>query len=239
MIRPLARTVAAELVKLGGLPCVLAAGLGTVAAAAVLAAALAAAPPATVGAEQIVTGTVEVLQVGPIVIGVLAAGTEYEGRQIVTTLVATPSRSPLLAGKSLACLLVVTVTSAVAVTAGLATARVVAPAAGQAGPWWPAAGAAVYLALIGLLSFELAVLLRSLLAPLVGMLSLVLIVSPLVSGYTEHARWLPGRAGRLLYLPGADTVLGPVEGGLVLVAWIVLTAAGGLAGFLSRDSGAR
>ncbi len=68
------------------------------------------------------------------------------------------------------------------------------------------------------------------------MLGLVLVLSPLLSGLTEHARWLPDRAGSLLYQPGADTVLTAATGALVLLSWTVATGAAAAAAFLARDA---
>lgn len=219
MSTTLSRTAAAELTKMWGLPAVLATALGTVVAGAVLGAAG--------------TQVVPLLQVGPILLGVLAVATEYAGRQIATTLLATPNRFRLLAGKTIAYLVTATVTSAAALAAAR-LARTVRDA-GQV-PAWPIAGAVVHLVLIGLLALGLAVLLRSLIAPLVGLLALVLIVSPLVAGWTGHARWLPDRAGRLLYLPDADPLLTPVTGTIVLLTWIGLAAAAAGSTFRVRDA---
>ena len=89
---------------------------------------------------------------------------------------------------------------------------------------------------IGLLALALTVLLRSLIPPLVAMLALVLIVSPLVAGSTEHARWLPDRAGSLLYLPESDTVLTAGTGVFVMLAWTTAVAIAAASTFLSRDA---
>jgi hypothetical protein len=212
----LARTAAAELIKLRGLPAVVAVALGTVVAFG--------------AAGRGVPQVVPLLQAGPILLGVLAVSTEYAGRQIATTLTATPNRLGLLAGKAVAYLIAATATSG----AGLAAAWLAGPARAVAG--WPMAGAAVYLVLIGLLALGLAVLFRSLIPPLAGMLTLVLVVSPLLAGYTEHARWLPDRAGRLLYRPDADPLLTPVTGTVVLLTWIGLAGAAALWTFRSRDA---
>ena len=213
------RTAAAELVKLWGLPAVPATALGTVVAGAVLGAAG--------------TQVVPLLQVGPILLGILAAATEYAGRQIATTLIVTPNRLRLLAGKTVAYLVTATATSGAALTAArlARTVRDAGPAAA-----WPIAGAAVYLVLIGLLALGLAVLLRSLIAPLAGLLALVLIVSPVLAGWTGHARWLPDRAGQLLYLPDADPLLTPVTGTVVLLTWIALAAGAAQRTFRARDA---
>jgi hypothetical protein len=206
-----ARTVVAELIKLGGLPAVVAVALGTVVAIG--------------AAGRGVTQAVPLLQAGPILLGVLAVSTEYAGRQIATTLTATPDRLRLLAAKAVAYL----ITASATIGAGLAAAWLTRSAR-------PTAGAAVYLALIGLLALLLTTLLRSLIPPLAGLLTLVLIVSPLLAGHTEHARWLPDRAGRLLYLPDADPLLTPVTGAVVLLTWIGLAAAVALWTFRSRDA---
>jgi len=70
----------------------------------------------------------------------------------------------------------------------------------------------------------------------VTMLALVLIVSPLLAGYTEHARALPDRAGRLLYLPDSDPALTPGTGALILLAWIAATALAAVVAFTRRDA---
>ncbi len=226
MSGPLARVVTAELVKLRGLPAVVGVVLGAPVVAATLAAAFAAAFAAA--AEGTATAdpalaTVPYLQVATVLVGVLAAGTEHAGRQIVTTLTVTPARWRHLAAQ----VLVVAATSALTACAGLGAALAAAAAWGP-GDGVPGArsgvrpllGAVVVLVLVGLLAHALTVLARSLVGALVATLTLLLVVSPLLATVTEHARWLPDRAGSLLYLPGHDPVLGPVGGGLVLVAWV-------------------
>jgi ABC-2 type transport system permease protein len=236
MIPVLGRTAAAELLKLRSLPAAVATAAGTVVIGAILAAALASSAPATPSAASTsaapdaVIQAVPFLQIGPIVIGVLTVASEYAGRQIVTTLAATPDRLRLLAAKTVAYLVAATIISVATIGGGLAAAWLVIPV--RAVAVWPMAGAAVYLVVIGLLSLGLAAVLRSLVPPLVIMLALLLIVSPLLAGYTEHARWLPDRAGSLLYRPDADAMIGAV----VLVAWIAVTASAAIATFLRRDA---
>ena len=161
----LARTAAAELIKLRGLPAVVAVALGTVVAFG--------------AAGRGVTQVVPLLQAGPILLGVLAVATEYAGRQIATTLTATPNRLRLLAAKTVAYLIAATATVGAGLAAAWAT-RLAGSERAVAG--WPMAGAAVYLVLIGLLALGLAAVLRSLIPPLAGLLTLVLIVSPLLAG---------------------------------------------------------
>lgn len=236
----LTRITSAELVKLRTLPGVTATVLGTIAAAIVLAAAIAASSTAPISAVQVTLATIPFLQIGVILLGVLAVATEYQGSQIRTTLTATPRRLSVLAGKSLAFLVTAVVASGGAVGAGWITAAIILSVrqltAASDTNMWPAIGAAVYLVLIGALAFALTVLLRSLIPPLVTMLSLVLIVSPLAGSLTEHARWLPDRAGSLLYLTDTDTVLTAGTGALVLLAWGTAAGIVASATFTRRDT---
>ena len=238
MTSRLPRTIAAELGKLAGLPAAVAAVAGTIAVTVVLVAALAASAPSGSDAGRVVTAAMPFLRVGPILLGVVAAGSEYAGRQVFTSLAVTPARPLFLAGKTLAFLITTAVLSVLTVGAGTVTAFVALAVRGDHAPvdGRPLAGAAAYLVLIGLLALALAVLLRSQLPPLVTMLGLVLVLSPLLSGLTEHARWLPDRAGSLLYQPGADTVLTPAAGALVLLCWTAATGAAAAAAFLARDA---
>lgn len=232
--------IAAELIKLRGLPVVVATVLGTIGVAIVLAAGIATSARTPMAPGQTLVAIVPFLQIGLILLGILTVATEYQGSQHRTTLTASPARLRLLSAKVLAYLLVAAIASAVAVGAGLAAAAITlaardsAPTDGTNG--WSIAGAVLYLVLIGLLALVLTVLLRALVLPLVAMLALVLIVSPLVAGSTEHARWLPDRAGSLLYLPQGDPVLTAGTGALVLLAWITATAIAAATTFLARDA---
>lgn len=236
----IARITSTELIKLRTLPVVVATVVGTIATAIVLAGAIAASSTVPVGAVAAMLATIPFVQIGVILLGVLAVATEYQSSQIRTTLAATPRRRHVLAGKGLAFLGAAVVTSTVAVGSGWATAAIVSASrevvAPEASTVWPVVGAAAYLALIGSLAFALTVLLRALVPPLVAMLSLALIVSPLAGSLTEHARWLPDRAGGLLYLGDADAVLDAPTGALVLVAWIVVVGVAAGTAFSRRDA---
>jgi ABC-2 type transport system permease protein len=232
-------STAAELVKLRGLPPVLATVLGTVVAAVGLGAVVAASAPLAADPVQVTVRVIPYLQIGTVLLGVLAVATEYAGRQIRPSLTAVPNRAVLLAGKAVAALVVTVVTGVAAVAAGFAAAWLTlavrdAPPAPVDGR--PIAGAAVYLVLIGLLGFAVTVLLRALVPSLVTMLGVVLVASPLLSAATEVARYLPDRAGGLLYLPDADAVLTPVTGTLVLLGWITAVGAAATVAFLRRDA---
>lgn len=247
MIRVLGNTTTAELIKLRGLPEIQLTVVGTVGAAAALSALVTASADGSdgVGPVRAVLETIPFLQVGMIVLGVLVVAGEYTGRQIRTTLTATPRRLVVLAAKTLAYLMASAVASVVAVACGLCSAwavvaargdHVVAAAGGRPAAGTLLAGATVYLVLIGLLGLVVAVVARSLIVPLVALLAHVLIVSPLLAGLTEHARWLPDRAGSLLHLADDDAVLDPATGALVLVAWIAVTACAAGFALTRRDA---
>ncbi len=236
----LPRIASAELIKLRTLPIVTATVLATVGAAIVLSAAIAASSTVPISAVQVTLATIPFVQIGVILLGVLTVATEYQSGQIRTTLAATPRRLSALAGKSLAFLVTAVVTSGVAVGAGWSVAAFTLStrqlATASAVNTWPIVGAAVYLVLIGSLAFAVTVLLRSLIPPLVSMLSLVLIVSPLAGSLTEHARWLPDKAGSLLYLTDTDAVLTAGTGTLVLLAWIAAAGFAAAVAFVRRDA---
>lgn len=236
MNRFFTNTVATELIKLRGLPAVMTTMHGTVAASIGLSAAVAASTDEA-NAVQVVVQTVPFVQIGVIIVGVLAVATEYAGRQIRTALTATPNRPLLLAGKTVAFVTAAATTSVTSVGAALATASVtIRDGSLSLADSQPLAGAVVYLVLIGLLGFAVTVLLRSLIPSLATMLAVVLIASPLLASVTEHARWLPDRAGRLLYLSSMDPILTPGTGALVLVAWIAVTAVVATWTFRVRDA---
>lgn len=239
MTRRLRRVVLAELVKLRGLPMVVVTAVGTVVAGSLLAGAFAALAERGGGAAAgTMTGTmtgaagatlraIPVLQVGPALLAVLAATTEYDGRQIRTTLTAVPDRIVLLCGKVVAFACLVAAMGSTTLVAAVSTA------------WWaggarssPIAGRAVdlvgataYLTLVGLVAFAAALTLRSAIASLATVLTGLLILSPILAAATEHARWLPDRAGRLLYGSGPDPVLTATTGTLVVLGWLIAALA--------------
>ncbi|TDE90033.1 ABC transporter permease [Occultella glacieicola] len=220
------RGLAAELDKLRTLPAigfaiVGAVLTGVVIAGALVASAAAAGTPASV--VEIVLAAVPFVQVPIIVLGVLPAGQEYDGRQIATTLVAMPDRARALAGKTMAATAVVGLGTALSVGAALTTGVIAAGVAEvtltSATAPWRLAGAVGYLTIIGLLAHVVAVALRQLVPALVATLALIVVISPLSAGLTEHARWLPDRAASQLYAD-TDALLTTATGPLGALAWI-------------------
>ncbi|MEV4121691.1 hypothetical protein [Micromonospora sp. NPDC049645] len=139
-------------------------------------------------------------QAGFLVLGVLAAASEYqEGDQIRTTLLAMPRRLPLQAVKA-AVLAVVTLPVA-AVTVATSTP------AGGAGTWMPAATA--YLTLTTLLGAAVASVVRRSVPAVVLLLGLYFIAGPLLRARTAtSAAYLPDTAA-----------LDPSRGAAATITW--------------------
>jgi hypothetical protein len=239
MICTMASATVAELIKLRTLSAVLAAAGGTVIAAAALSVAISASG-GSADTGGVIAQSVRFVQVGLIVMGVLAVGTEFTGRAMRISLIATPNRMVLLASKAIAYLCAGAITSAAALGMGVLAARLAhtfgAGESAQATPWPLFLGAWMYLVLIGLLAFALTFLARSLIPPLVATLSLVLIVSPILKTLTPAAQFLPDQAGSALYHPESTTPLTPETGAAILLAWIAAIAAAAITVFRTQDA---
>lgn len=220
MTRPVRRAAEAELAKPATLPAFRCAALVMTAAGVALTALHSTAPTGETTAAAAVARTVPFLQIGPILLGVLAAATEYDGGQIRTTLTAVPNRTTALTGKAAACLAAAGATTTATVTAAPATARLAADRSGREptslGSACTIVGIVAYLVLISLLAHGLAITLRSAIPPLAIMLTLVLIASPLLSEVTDYARGLPDQAGKALYQP-SPTPCTPWNGAVILL----------------------
>lgn len=235
--------VAAELDKLRTLPVTALAVVGTVVVGALIAAAQAGAAadqdlPAS--AVEVTLRTVPFVVAGLVLVGVLAVSQEHAGRQVATTLAAVPRRGLLVAGKSIAASGVVALAAISTLGACVAAATVAqrlldAPASSDGAGARALLGATAYLVLIGVFSHAVALVVRHLVPALVGVLALVLVVSPLLAGATEHARWLPDRAAAAWFDSGPGALDGPTAT-LVALAWVVLVGGLGVWRFLVRDA---
>jgi ABC-2 type transport system permease protein len=210
--------VRAELLKLAGLPSVwvaVALSLFVPPLVALLNSRAAASAPDT-GFLELTVGVL-----GPLVLGTVAAGSEYRGGQIATSLVCVPSRMRLLAAKTGAVVLSVAVTAAVSAVVTLAVAGVLD---GGSGP--RIAGVVVYWVLDALLAYGITLLTRSGVLPLTALIvnSTVVSVSFLLTKVTPLAAYLPDLAGAQMFIEPHDVVadLTPVTAGLVMVAWVAV-----------------
>ncbi|MFE4465912.1 hypothetical protein ACFRCR_12420 [Oerskovia sp. NPDC056781] len=235
--------VAAELDKLRTLPVTVLAVVGTVVVGALIAAAqagTAADQGLPTSAVDVTLRTVPFVVAGLVLVGVLAVSQEHAGRQVATTLAAVPRRGLLVAGKSIAVTGVVAMAAISTLGACAAAAAVTqhllgAPASPDGAGAGALLGAAAYLVLIGVFSHAVALVVRHLVPALVGVLALVLVVSPLLAGTTEHARWLPDRAAAAWFDAGPGALDGPTAT-LVALAWVVVVGGVGSWRFLVRDA---
>ncbi|MFB6718663.1 hypothetical protein ACFCV3_00795 [Kribbella sp. NPDC056345] len=200
--------VLAEVAKLRTLPITVLTIAGTVAVSALIAIAL------SRSGEPV--DVVPYVQAGFVLLGIIPVAHEHAGRQFSTSLTAVPARGQLLIGKTVATFVTLALTAMATVLAQ--SERPV--------------GAAAYLTLIGLLAYAVALLVRHLVPALVGMLCLVLVLSPLLAEITKHARWLPDQGAAELYRPGGS----PVSGLLVAGAWIAALGAIAVHRFHHRDA---
>jgi hypothetical protein len=207
--------VTTELRKLAGLPSVwVAAALG-----------LLMPPLLTVFAGTTVRGTSDsgfveltVGVLGALVLGTVAAGSEYRGRQIRTSLLCVPSRLRLLAAKTGAVALTVGVTAAVSAVVTLALAGTL-----TGGAWPRILGVVVYWVLDALLAYGITLLTRSGILPLTVMIVNTTAVSftYLLTKVTPLAEYLPDMAGAHMFIHDMNTPneLAPLTAGLVMAAW--------------------
>lgn len=167
------------------------------------------------------TGFVELTVgvLGALVLGTVAAGSEYRGGQIRTSLVCVPSRLRLLAAKTGAVVLTVAVTAVVSAVLTLAVAGTLT---GGAGP--RIAGVVVYWVLDALLAYGITLLTRSGILPLTVMIVNTTAVSftYLLTKVTPLAAYLPDMAGAHMFIHDMHTPddLAPLTAGLVMAAWV-------------------
>jgi ABC-2 type transport system permease protein len=180
------------------------------------------------------------------VLGALAITGEYSTGMIRSTLTAVPTRTPALVSKTLVLGVVTFIVGVVAIALG---ALVAAPFLSGNGVTvsltdsrilWPLLGGAIYLALIAMMALSLGAIIRSSaggIAASVGMVFVVNILFAILEGVTQ-AKWVtnlaaffPASAGSKMFqyvaspapkAPSGIVVLNAWQGGLVLLAWVVV-----------------
>jgi ABC-2 type transport system permease protein len=220
--------------------------------------ALAAGRPKLVGYTSAADALFSAVPLGTIcavILGVLVISSEYaanrsdagSGRQLTTTLAATPSRLRLLAAKALTLVLLLAVVAAVTIPAGLAVATTIVGAADEtpmdlSSLMARSFGAWLYWTLTALIALAITVLTRSGVIPLIVLIvnSSLVSLSLLLSKLTPLARYLPDIAGARLFASqrsmALQETLDPVTGGLVMSAWSVGLLAVAAATFKRRDA---
>jgi hypothetical protein len=208
--------VTTELRKLAGLPSVwVAAALGLLMPPLLVVLTGRGVPDTTdTGFVELTVGVL-----GPLVLGTVAAGSEYRGRQIRTSLICVPSRLRLLAAKTGAVVLTVAVTAAMSAVVTLAVAGTL-----TGGAWPRIAGVVVYWVLDALLAYGITLLTRSGILPLTVMIVNTTAVSftYLLTKVTPLAAFLPDMAGAHMFIHDMNTPdeLAPLTAGLVMSAWV-------------------
>lgn len=184
-------------------------------------------------------------QAGMVVLGVLAVSGEYADGQIRTSLLAVPGRLRLLAAKAAALAGAALLTALVTVPGAFAATQA---GLGDHGLSWsgvwdgpaPAyvAGALLYWVLLALLSAGVTVIVRNAVVPLVVLISTVLALSFYLSLATGLADFLPDRAGALMFREseGYAHELTAVQGGAVMLAWVVAVGLVAAVLFRRRDA---
>lgn len=180
---------------------------------------------------------------GPVVLGVVMIGSEYTrgsqdsggGRQITASLTAVPVRGRLLLAKAV---VLAGVSAALAVVVIPATIGLAQAALGAHGHTWAelaprVAGAVAYWVLMPLIAFAVTVVTRSGIVPMVFFVvnSSFVSVTYLLTRVTPLAAYLPDMAGSRMF-----TGQGPVQGGLVMLAWTAGLLAVATLVFTRRDA---
>lgn len=180
---------------------------------------------------------------GPVVLGVVMIGSEYTrgsqdsggDRQITASLTAVPVRGRLLLAKAV---VLAGVSAALAVVVIPATIGLAQAALGEHGHTWDelaprVAGAVAYWVLMPLIAFAVTVVTRSGIVPMIFFVvnSSFVSVTYLLTRVTPLAAYLPDVAGTRMF-----TAQGPVQGGLVMLAWAAGLLAVAALVFTRRDA---
>lgn len=246
--RMITRILRAELDKLVTLPLIWLTLLGTFIVNLLLAAAF-----TSVGLQggagtqsllEIGLASMGYLRAGFIILGILAACSEYTGGQIRTTLTTIPWRGLQLSMKHVA-LAVITIPAAIIIassgvlytfirmrdtTAGLEIDTMIEAVAGATG----------YLTLTTLLSAATGTLFRRTTPALVVLLGYYFVVSPLTGSFPPGLTpYFPDTAGAYMYLPPSPdeiNVLTPLQGTGILIAWTLVFISTAIVFYRRRDA---
>jgi ABC-2 type transport system permease protein len=180
---------------------------------------------------RILGGGLALSQLAVCVLGVLIIAGEYSSGTIRTSLLAVPSRTPVLSAKAVVFSLLVFVVGEIAVFpsffigAALLHSRVQVSIA-DPGVLRAVLGAGLYLGMLGVFALAIGALVRHAAGGITGIIGFVLVLAPLASllpgsiGRHVHA-FLPSEAGQLIafshHAPGA--LLSPWQGYGVFALW--------------------
>lgn len=177
-----------------------------------------------------------------VILAALWAGSEYgDGKQIRTTLLATPRRLRVFLTKAGLLALLIAVTAFITITATI----IITHAAGDNGidPWnlTPAVwtnigGVTITWTLTALIAFAVGTMARSMILPLILIVPLVIGIGDFLAGFWDGAKYLPTNAGTAMYSDAATGLhLTPALGGLVQAGWAALLLTVSAIVFCRRD----
>lgn len=177
-----------------------------------------------------------------VALAALWSGSEYgSGKQIRTTLLATPKRLRVFVVKATLLAVIVALIAFVTMTGTI----MITHAAANTGidPWalspviWANLGGVILAwTLTALITFAVGAIARTAILPLILIVPLVIGVGDFLAGFWAGAKFLPTTAGAAMYNdPDSRTFLDPAMGALVQAGWaIALLVAAGVA-FTRRD----
>lgn len=181
----------------------------------------------------ILGGGLFISQLAVCVLGVLVIAGEYSSGTIKTSLLAVPTRSPLLAAKALVFAVVLFVVGEIAVFPsffiGAAILKQKVPVSlGDPGVLRAVIGGGMYLAVLGVFAIAIGALVRHTAGGITGIIGFVLVLAPLAAllpgsiGEHVHA-FLPSEAGQLIAYSHQplEALLSPWQGFAVFCAWAV------------------
>ena len=178
---------------------------------------------------------------------------------IRSTLTAVPRRLPALVAKAVIIAVSTFIVSLVALVAAALLAAAILPSSGvtpdlfDAGAWWAILGGATYLALLSVLALAVGAIVRNSAGGIATILGLILVLPGVLNIFAAVARvdwardlaaFLPDAAGGRMYsnaidgaqaATGGAIVLEPVQGLLVMVAWVAAFVALASVMLKSRD----
>lgn len=167
-------------------------------------------------------------QIFPVIVGATITGQEYAESALRTSLLAVPRRYYLFWSKTV--LVVGTVIISYLAALGVVTV-VVKPH--LTGTTILAAGASwVGLALV---AAYLATTFRTIVVPLATMLPLILGLSMIIHAITSLARFLPDLSTMAVFTGSDPALLSPVQGGIVLATWVIVTGGAALTVLTRHD----
>jgi|SRR5579862_4530188 ABC-2 type transport system permease protein len=185
------------------------------------------------------------------VLGVLVISSEYSTKMIGTTLTAVPRRGLLIAAKAIVFGAVTLVTSLITCFASfflgqaLMSSHHINTSISQPGVLRAVIGGALFLTVVGLLSFGLGLLVRHTAGAISIAVALLFVLSILVNALPQNwqihiDKWLPAIAGMTIWTvkpqTGAIPYFAPWTGFAVLCGWAAVFIAAGMYLFRKRNA---